>query len=228
MQKKQVNVVWFKRDLRLSDHEPLARALKEELPVILLFVFEPSLMKSSVSDTRHWRFVYESLEDMQSRVGQCIHVLKAECIVVFEFLIQQYDIKTIFSYQETGIQLTYDRDLLLIDFFKNRGISWVEFQTNGVQRGRHNREGWSKSWYKAMSGPLTNPSIDVSRIIYDEKFQNRFEFERIGILQLGDHVMQKGGEKLARQYMSTFSLEGVISTISIFLSLQRVGEVVAD
>ena len=41
--KKQssVHLVWFKRDLRLSDHKPLLAAARTGLPVLPLYVVEP-------------------------------------------------------------------------------------------------------------------------------------------------------------------------------------------
>ena len=204
MGKKQVNIVWFKRDLRLSDHEPLARAFEDDLPVVLLYVFEPSLMNASVSDLRHWRFVYESLQDMQLKINHTIHIVEGECVDVFNELISDYHIQTVFSYEETGIQLTYDRDLMLKYHFDSNGIEWCEFQSNGVQRGRHNRDGWSKSWYKTMSQLQVQPRIDISRIIVNESLKDGFKLTNERQLDDTTHDMQKGGETLAHRYMSSF------------------------
>ncbi len=54
-----INIVWFKRDLRLQDHEPLLRAAHAEEATLLLYIFEPSLMQHYDSDIRHQRFVYK-------------------------------------------------------------------------------------------------------------------------------------------------------------------------
>jgi len=42
-----MNVVWFKRDLRLSDHQPLAEAIARGGSVFLLYVVEPDLLKNA-------------------------------------------------------------------------------------------------------------------------------------------------------------------------------------
>ena len=44
--KKQssVHLVWFKRDLRLSDHKPLLAAARTGLPVLPLYVVEPDYL----------------------------------------------------------------------------------------------------------------------------------------------------------------------------------------
>ena len=54
MPKQEINIVWFKRDLRLLDHEPLHLAKADGKPVLLVYIFEPSLMAYHDSDIRHW------------------------------------------------------------------------------------------------------------------------------------------------------------------------------
>jgi deoxyribodipyrimidine photo-lyase len=42
--KKEIVIVWFKRDLRFTDHEALFYAQKQSLPILLIYCFEPSLI----------------------------------------------------------------------------------------------------------------------------------------------------------------------------------------
>ncbi|WP_431244408.1 deoxyribodipyrimidine photo-lyase [Flavobacterium sp. P21] len=86
-EQKKVNIIWFKRDLRLTDHEPLFLAQQENTPLLLFYFFEPSVMAHDDSDVRHWRFVYESLQEMQSRlktVQTQIYCFHNEVHTVFE------------------------------------------------------------------------------------------------------------------------------------------------
>lgn len=114
--KSKINILWFKRDLRLHDHDVLQAAIDADLPLLLLHIFEPSLIKHPNSDVRHWRFVMQSIEDMNARLlphqTQVFHAY-AEAKIAFEQLSQLYDIDTVFSHEEIGIQLTYDRDIYL-------------------------------------------------------------------------------------------------------------------
>ena len=43
--REDIVVVWFKRDLRLIDHAPIAQAQKENLPILFIYCFEPSIMQ---------------------------------------------------------------------------------------------------------------------------------------------------------------------------------------
>jgi len=45
MPKQAINIVWFKRDLRLRDHAPLKAAIDNGLPTLLIYCFEPSMMR---------------------------------------------------------------------------------------------------------------------------------------------------------------------------------------
>ena len=76
MAKPPINIVWFKRDLRFTDHEPLYRALESDIPVLLVYFFEPSLIDFPDSDVRHWRFIHESLVEMQGRLTMLLGIFR--------------------------------------------------------------------------------------------------------------------------------------------------------
>ncbi len=58
----EVSVVWFKRDLRLTDHEPLKQAISLGYPLVLLYLVEPELLIK-----RHWRFIWQSRSEQPAR-----------------------------------------------------------------------------------------------------------------------------------------------------------------
>ncbi|MFT6206586.1 MAG: deoxyribodipyrimidine photo-lyase, partial [Colwellia sp.] len=55
----EVNIVWLKRDLRLSDHQPLSESTQSGLTLVY-YVFEPLLIADPHYDERHWRFIWQS------------------------------------------------------------------------------------------------------------------------------------------------------------------------
>lgn len=52
-----INIVWLKRDLRLTDHVPLLHASQSSDPLVLLYIIEPILVNDPHYDSRHWRFI---------------------------------------------------------------------------------------------------------------------------------------------------------------------------
>ena len=63
-----VQIVWFKRDLRLRDHAPLAEACRVSEPTLLLYIIEPMLINDQHFDIRHWRFITQSIIDMNEQL----------------------------------------------------------------------------------------------------------------------------------------------------------------
>jgi deoxyribodipyrimidine photo-lyase len=49
--------------LRFVDNDALFAAHNSGLPLLLVYFFEPSVMNYDDADVRHWRFVYESIQD---------------------------------------------------------------------------------------------------------------------------------------------------------------------
>ena len=154
MNKKAINIVWFKRDLRFTDHEPLFMAQQENIPILLVYFFEPSVMNYDDSDFRHWRFIYESLQEMQTKLNPIsaqIYFFYNEVQVVFEKLHQVYDIKTVFSHQEIGNKVTFDRDIDMQSFFDETHIHWKQSQMHGVIRKLKSRSDWDKRRFKKIN-----------------------------------------------------------------------------
>ncbi|MEE3118896.1 MAG: deoxyribodipyrimidine photo-lyase, partial [Pseudomonadota bacterium] len=61
-------LVWFKRDLRVHDHAPLAAAAELGEPVIPLYVIEPDYWQLPDTSARQWGFVQDSLEDLRRQL----------------------------------------------------------------------------------------------------------------------------------------------------------------
>lgn len=152
----QVVVVWLKRDLRLKDHEPLTLALATGLPVVLLYLWEPSLMAAPDADERHHRFAYECLRDLEHSLPprHGLWVREGEAVETFHRLADEVRIVAVYSYQESGNKLSFDRDKAVARWLKQRGIPWHEAMAGGVERGRKDREGWQEQWYQKMYAPL--------------------------------------------------------------------------
>jgi deoxyribodipyrimidine photo-lyase len=204
-----INIVWFKRDLRLHDHEPLVRAASRGVVTLLLYIFEPSVMQHYDSDIRHHRFVYESLMDMNNRLkinDLEILICHNEAPFVFEKLAENYAIKTVFSYEEIGVNLTYDRDKLLKKWFNKHNIAWMESQTSGIYRGLKNRKTWKDDWQEIAQKPMQNPDLSTLKTVnFDPKMR---EILRGGNLPIDSQNrnpnFQEGGETMAWKYLKSF------------------------
>src|SRR6056300_664728 len=150
-----VDIVWFKRDFRLLDHVPLSAATKSGRPLLLVAFIDPLLFQLPQYQERHIRFIQDSVNDINAQLGvERLHLLAMEPVDFFSYAQNRWGIHTVYSYQETGIKHTFDRDEYMKEWFSNQGIVWQEFVSNGVQRGLRNRKDWVKKWYAEAGAPM--------------------------------------------------------------------------
>ena len=215
-EKQDIAIVWFKRDLRLTDHEPLFLAQQQGLPILLVYCFEPSVMHYDDSDTRHWRFVYQSLQDMQLKldcIKARIHVFHQEVVPVFQALNQEYTIKAIFSHQEIGNKITYDRDLAVKQFCSNHDIAWTESQHNGVVRKLKSRKEWQQRWKETMLQPANTIDLQqLNTLLLDSAVFDSIKGPELDpVISTPHPSFQQGGETLAWKYLKSFLSERYVN-----------------
>jgi deoxyribodipyrimidine photo-lyase len=216
LKNKEINIVWFKRDLRLTDHEPLYLAQQSGLPILLIYFFEPSVMSYDDSDTRHWRFVHESLLDMQNRLNQhkaTLHHFHQEAAMVFFALSKKYKINTVFSHQEIGNKVTYDRDIAMQSFFDENNIYWKQSQMHGVIRKLKSRKDWDKRWENVMRAEPKMIEIQSLKI---ENLETDFYTKLKGkslpkAITTHNKNFQHGGEYWAWRYLDSFVKERYVN-----------------
>jgi deoxyribodipyrimidine photo-lyase len=212
MVRQEINLVWFKRDLRFTDHEPLYFAQQSGLPLLLIYIFEPSVMAYHDSDVRHWRFVYESLREMNEKlksINAQIFIFHNEAKMVFETLLNSLSINTVFSSQEIGNGLTYERDKEIKNLFQNHNVTWKEYQTNGIVRKLKSRKDWQKRWEEKM---LSEPKIVVENelnvIHLDEQINTAIKGPELPAeITTRNKNFQEGGEYWAWRYLNNFIQE---------------------
>jgi deoxyribodipyrimidine photo-lyase len=157
---KAVQVVLYKRDLRVHDHRPLREA-HDRGPVLPLAVVEPELWAQPDASARQWAFYAESLAELQQqlmRLGAPLLVRVGEMVPVLAELAERVSIATLWSHEETGNGWTYARDRALAAWCRARGIPWHEVPQTGVVRRLGSREGWARRWEERLGGePLAAP-----------------------------------------------------------------------
>ena len=201
---KIINIVWLKRDLRLTDHLPLYNAIQKQEDFLILYIYEPSLMQDVHYDERHGIFIEQSLFDIQEELikhNKKLTVAFGEATEIFQFLIDRYCIKNIFSHEETGLKITYSRDLELNPLFKKYHIAWHEYQSNAVIRGLTNRKNWEKHWNNIMRGSIENINIIDARVLHHD-----FYLKNLPAFSAKKYY-QKGGFKSAHLELKSFFIE---------------------
>ena len=202
-----LDIVWFKRDLRTLDNISLEIAANSSNPVLFIYLFEPTVMNYPDYDSRHLRFIYESLLDIEKKFKSYslkLNLLKCEAQEFFEEISKKYNVNQVLSYQEIGNNLTFERDMYLLDFFKINNIKWIQHKTNGVIRGLKSRKDWKKKWVDEMNSKISLSDlnlIDKTEVDIPKKIKS------YSLNINNDKNIQPGGETYAWMYINSFLKE---------------------
>lgn len=206
--KEEIHVVWFKRDLRLQDNEAIENALASNKRVLFLYVFENSLMDDPHYDERHWNFIKQSIIDLNTDLKKHntkVLCVNTEVVSAFNQIFNSYKVDTVFSHQETGLLITYNRDKEFTRYCRNNSVKWEENNNNGVLRGLLNRKDWFDKWDDYMYDPQIKTPFNVDRFISIEEITQMEKYFQSADLKTPKHeYFQRGGTKTAWRYASTF------------------------
>lgn len=156
-----MQVVWFKRDLRVHDHRALAQAARRG-PVLPLYVIEPELWTQPDASARHWGFVAECLHSLSNDLVYLGAPLLIRCGAITDVLAQlraKGRLTALWSHEETGNQWTFARDRQVAEWCRINSVPWHELRKFGVQRRMANRDGWAPAWDRFMAEPQTPPPV---------------------------------------------------------------------
>lgn len=96
-----VNIIWFRRDLRLSDNAALYHALKSDKLVVPVFIFDTSILDQlEDKQDRRVAFIHAALQEMQEALFKkqsSLEVYYGKPLAVFETLAKKYQIGTVFT-----------------------------------------------------------------------------------------------------------------------------------
>ncbi len=131
-----------------------------------------------------------------------------EAAEVFEKIQEFHTIQGVYSHQETGVRITYDRDLKLQKCFAQDEIVWHEYQANGVVRGMKNRSNWDHLWMDYMQASQHHPNLEALKTL-PLSLNTYFPKPKSWADDLGKpHPdFQPGGETYAWKYLKGFTQE---------------------
>lgn len=153
--KTLLNIVWFKRDLRVHDHAALSAAMQQG-PILALYCWEPAIWQSDDASLAQQAFVGECLRSLRvalERMNIPLHISSFGVIETLNFLYQRYQIAGLFSHEETGNLASYAIDIEVSRWCKTHHVHWLEFPQNGVVRRLKNRDDWHANWEARMQAP---------------------------------------------------------------------------
>jgi deoxyribodipyrimidine photo-lyase len=125
----QLNIFWFRRDLRLNDNAALYHALKSRNPVLPIFIFDKNIL-NKLEDRTDARvtFLHDTITELKAelnKLGTDLLVFYDEPINVFKALINSFSIKSVFlNHDFERYALNRDNEIKTLLAIQN-----IDFQT---------------------------------------------------------------------------------------------------
>jgi deoxyribodipyrimidine photo-lyase len=221
--KPKPRVIWFKRDLRVTDHAPLQAASLAGGAALALYVVEPQYWMLPDASRRHWHFIHDCLTTLRaelSQVGLQLAVRWGSVISVLQHLRDQIGPFDLSSHEETGNDWTFQRDGQVADWCKENGVIWNEYPSNGVVRRLKSRDAWAAIRNARMAQTIIElPRFNSQIMIVDPgsipaKEDILFGTSPIGNVQSGGRteglsVLKSFLNERSRKYMQTISKPGL-------------------
>jgi len=204
--KKKRNIVWLKRDLRIQDHNPFFAAEEAKEDYFPIYIFEPSAIQYHDCSLRHLQFVYHSILEMNKQLkgyGRKVIIFHAEANEVFRYLMESFQVNHVFSYQEIGTRITWDRDKKIAKYLNEQGTVWQEFQRDAIVRGLRNRSSWDDQWKAYLKRPTT---LNHFSKIENHPIDHPYPLDEKLITQLKKYPFgfQQPGTSFAWKYLKSF------------------------
>ncbi|WP_291298662.1 cryptochrome/deoxyribodipyrimidine photo-lyase family protein [Elioraea sp.] len=164
-----LSIVWFKRDLRQSDHAALADAAAAG-PVLPLWIVEPSAWSAPEASARQFLFQAECAADLSASLaarGQPLVVRVGEAVEVLRSIADAHPVAAIHAHQESTGERDFSRDRAVRAWARAVGIAVHEPRQNGAIRALASRDGWAARWERFTRAALVTPPATLTALAID-------------------------------------------------------------
>ena len=126
-----VNLFWFRRDLRLQDNAGLFHVLKQDSPVVPIFIFDRNILDElEEREDRRVEFIHSSLQEIERLLavtGSTLDVRYGFPEEIWKQLIHDYQIENVYTNHDYD-PYARSRDEQVAKFLKANGISFHSFK----------------------------------------------------------------------------------------------------
>jgi len=136
-----IQVVLFRRDLRLQDHEPLSRAIEAATRdglLVPLWVYDPMLLAHESSSTSHYLFIDQCLDALDSQLQALGSGLVYRSGLLTGVLAQLLNLSggriTLWSHRVTGHSADRARDQQIAAWCELHRVTWNQEPTGGASK----------------------------------------------------------------------------------------------
>lgn len=131
LDKEEVAIFWFRRDLRLEDNTALFEALTKGIPVLPIFIFDPTILNQfEKGENAQVAFILKEINRLREELAKynsSIKVFFASPVDAYEELAHKYVIRSVYTNEDYELS-AIRRDNEIADFFNTQNIPFHSFK----------------------------------------------------------------------------------------------------
>ena len=200
-------LVWYRRDLRTQDHEPLAKACSRG-SVIPLFVLDDALLFHPETAVARVEFLLHSLRALDARLrelGGRLLIERGQPEQVLPRLAQRHGCRQVLAHTDSERVVGRVRDARVGRALQDNGVSleWIEPAGASVELQPYGA--WNRQWHGAMAAALVP---EPQRVVVPEQVPDTPipDLRELGLFSDGKPIPE-AGTAAALQRLDRF-LEG--------------------
>lgn len=208
-----MRILWFRRDLRLSDNE-IVVSTADGAEVLPCFIIDPWFYEQAEVGKARVRFLFESLENLDSNLrarGSQLYLFEGSSVNVIQELtrqlLQQGKQPKLFFNHDVQVQYGIERDRQIVNFYKQHNLSYHQGLNNFLQTDNDRRDTWMEEYYTYLRRPLhptperiNTPALelDIPQLTFNQLKQKYSQFWET------ESTYFKGGETQALATLNSF------------------------
>lgn len=184
MNNKKIIIFWFRHDFRLDDNTGLFHALKNNMPVLPLFIFDDNIFHELPKKDKRVEFIYQNLLNIHKELKKsdsAILINKGDPLKVWREITDNYKIESVYAntdYEPYAVE----RDQKIKEFLNSKSISFhlykdqVVFEKNEITK----KDGDPYSVFTPYKNTWKKTFVDENPLtFYDtrELFKHFYHFE---------------------------------------------------
>ena len=200
-------LVWFRRDLRIHDHEPLYRAARRGA-VIPVFVFDRALLQHPETGAARVNFMVDCLHHLDQdlrRVGGRLILRSGDPVDVLPRLVKETQAEGIYSYTDCERIYGRVRDANLNQILTQQKIKIRWFEPSASRSDLIAYPQYRQWWYQEMVAPVVPApaQVEVPTDIVSDRLPR---LEQLGHSPDGKSI-PTGSTQAARELLQRFLIE---------------------
>lgn len=136
--KQPIALCWLRRDLRLYDNAALFHALKGQLPVLPLFIFDQNILGELPRKDARVEFIHRTITELRQNLrelGSALLIRRGRPETVWPEILQAFDVRAVYANRDYE-PYAATRDEALRQLLENRRIPFQTFKDHVIfERG---------------------------------------------------------------------------------------------